>query len=1188
MSSVPAGSVVESATLSLYVKTKVKNDTLGVPQVTINRITQAWAPEEATGRLRMQTPIRFWSSEGGSFGDALYTNTWASVVPGTWLTFSIPPSVVQAWVNDPAVNYGTVVKLTSDAADKTQRYIEFASSDAFNASIRPKLEIEFETLVNIKPFASVMISDENILPAASDIVLKADASDPDGTITNVEFYINGQKKGEDATAPYTYDWLNTPTGTRTVYVRAFDNTGAFKNSESVVFSGGSILYKADMDVDPGWSLGDHWEYGKPTGRIFSPTCGLYDPDSGYTGDNVIGNNLDGHYPSFDIPVYATTPAIDCTGFRDMRVRYRFWLGRLGETMFIDQAQVYSLASGVSNYLWGTDSLGDLGGVWIRNDVVLGSLTDNHSDVNVRWTLNSAYRSGTYCGWNIDDVVVYGTPISPVARPEIRLTGNGRIIENGDTLPHEEKDTDFGGVYTGGDSVSHVLTIHNDGTVNLNLSGSPIVQLSGDTADFTVISQPGSSTVVPGGSTSFTVKFAPTVVGSRSAVITIANDDADEAPYTFDISGRGNVSEPEMAVSGNELEISDGDTTPSAADKTDYGDLFVGLFYDHIFEITNSGGANLVLSGTPAVVISGDADFAVISPPATPITPGSGTSFTVRFTPSTTGTRSATVSIANDDSDENPYTFNIQGVGEAMAPEIAVIGDGHEITDGDNTPDADDGTEYGDVAVGQPYDQIFVITNSGVLDLSLTGTTTVVINGDPEFSVLSQPATPIVPGGSSDFTVRFVPAAAGVRTAEVYIANDDSDENPYTFAVQGAGLNLPVVSSSAATDVGGYTATLNGTLDDGTTADIYVYWGTTPGGTDPAAWGNTGLLASVSEGVFTYPLGGLDVNTTYHFIYYATNIAGGGWSTSDSFTTLSVVSDFKIHRGTFAMTNYGPTTVTLTNGYQYTLSTNSTISNAFIRTVNAHNSAEGIGSADTRNALVWIDNPENLLTSVDIKRLRYQEGGVDVSWEIIEYVGESGGANELIVRDQGYLVKPSPQVTVTGAVCSSISDTNKVMVFVTGQSENKKNIPEAARNTAELNSSKEPVFTCQTNSNGSRLSYAVVEFTGANWSDVQRVEHAMVALDTDETEPITAVNTNRAFMHVQGRTSSKHVQGAQVWLNSNDVTFRRDDAGLADLVLVAWVVENLETDPSAAMKVQHIRNTRAKGAGIAPDTWTEPI
>ncbi|MFC1499368.1 choice-of-anchor D domain-containing protein, partial [Verrucomicrobiota bacterium] len=236
------------------------------------------------------------------------------------------------------------------------------------------------------------------------------------------------------------------------------------------------------------------------------------------------------------------------------------------------------------------------------------------------------------------------------------------------------------------------------------------------------------------------------------------------------------------------------------------------------------------------------------------------------------------------------------VGEAVAPEVAVSGDGVEIADGDDSPYAGDGTEYGGLMVDQTNDQVFVITNSGSTNLTLTSTPVVAISGAADFTVTSQPATPIVPGGSSAFTVRFMPLTTGVRTAEVFIANDDVDENPYTFAIRGTGLDIPIVANSTPMDVSPSTATLNGILADGVQADVYVYWGTNDGGTDPAQWSNTGLLSSVNQGGFTYPVSGLDMTTTYYYNFCATNAAGSDWATSDSFTTLFEAMSFKVQRG----------------------------------------------------------------------------------------------------------------------------------------------------------------------------------------------------------------------------------------------------------------------------------------------------
>ena len=57
--------------------------------------------------------------------------------------------------------------------------------------------------------------------------------------------------------------------------------------------------------------------------------------------------------------------------------------------------------------------------------------------------------------------------------------------------------------------------------------------------------------------------------------------------------------------------------------------------------------------------------------------------------------------------------------------------------------------------------------------------------------------PDSPGNSATFTVTFDPSATGLRTATISIANNDCDENPYDFAIQGTGTNTPPTVASDA-------------------------------------------------------------------------------------------------------------------------------------------------------------------------------------------------------------------------------------------------------------------------------------------------------------------------------------------------------------------------------------------------------
>jgi len=277
-------------------------------------------------------------------------------------------------------------------------------------------------------------------------------------------------------------------------------------------------------------------------------------------------------------------------------------------------------------------------------------------------------------------------------------------------------------------------------------------------------------------------------------VSIANNDSDENPFNFSIQGTGTA--PEMDVLGNSVSITDGDANPSVADDTDFGSTEVASgTIVHTFTIENTGTADLNLTDSPEVQISGAqaGDFSVSSQPSSPVASGGGTTtFEITFDPSAVGLREAEVSIANNDSDENPYNFSIQGSGLILdlEPEMDVLGNSVSITDGDATPSVADDTDFGSVAADSgTVVHTFTIENTGDADLNLTDSPEVQISGAQagDFTVSSQPSSPVASGGgTTTFEITFDPSAVGLREAEVSIANDDSDENPYTFAIQGTG------------------------------------------------------------------------------------------------------------------------------------------------------------------------------------------------------------------------------------------------------------------------------------------------------------------------------------------------------------------------------------------------------------------
>lgn len=124
------------------------------------------------------------------------------------------------------------------------------------------------------------------------------------------------------------------------------------------------------------------------------------------------------------------------------------------------------------------------------------------------------------------------------RAEVRVTANGVVVTDGDTLPSAHDHTDFGIVAESGGSRRRTFTIRNDGRSDLRFNGSPLVSLSGPgAADFVVTKWP-DEVLAPDGRTTFEIEFNPSMTGVRSATVRIADDRDGGQPFEFAIQGTG--------------------------------------------------------------------------------------------------------------------------------------------------------------------------------------------------------------------------------------------------------------------------------------------------------------------------------------------------------------------------------------------------------------------------------------------------------------------------------------------------------------------------------------------------------------------------------------------------------------------------------------------------------------------------
>lgn len=115
-----------------------------------------------------------------------------------------------------------------------------------------------------------------------------------------------------------------------------------------------------------------------------------------------------------------------------------------------------------------------------------------------------------------DIIPYVAP-----NREINVKINGTTALNNST-------------YVIGNTTNNIITIENSGVQTLTVSGTSISGVNA--ADYTT--SLNNTTVAGLGIGNFTLTFAPTGNGSRTATITIANDDSDENPYVITLLAVG--------------------------------------------------------------------------------------------------------------------------------------------------------------------------------------------------------------------------------------------------------------------------------------------------------------------------------------------------------------------------------------------------------------------------------------------------------------------------------------------------------------------------------------------------------------------------------------------------------------------------------------------------------------------------
>jgi cyclophilin family peptidyl-prolyl cis-trans isomerase len=276
--------------------------------------------------------------------------------------------------------------------------------------------------------------------------------------------------------------------------------------------------------------------------------------------------------------------------------------------------------------------------------------------------------------------------------------------------------------------------------------------------------------VSGSSLNLTLAVGHVGVADLTVTATDTNGNAVQSAFHVNVTGPP----PEIVVE-----------QPASNAVTDNGSrsfplVSVGSTADLNFTIKDTGDGGLLLTGTPKVVIDGpDAGmFAVTSQPASSVAAlGGSTTFMVRFAPTSGGIKTATLHIANSDSDENPFDINLTGTGNARpaltlpaspVTTTATSANGAVVSFVVTANDEEDGLLTPTVvppsgsafAVGDTTVQVSVTDSNGA---QTTGSFTVRVLPQPPEIAVEQPAgDDLADGGNRAFPVVHVGSTADLN------------------------------------------------------------------------------------------------------------------------------------------------------------------------------------------------------------------------------------------------------------------------------------------------------------------------------------------------------------------------------------------------------------------------------------------
>ncbi|HZV85969.1 MAG TPA: choice-of-anchor D domain-containing protein [Candidatus Binatus sp.] len=294
------------------------------------------------------------------------------------------------------------------------------------------------------------------------------------------------------------------------------------------------------------------------------------------------------------------------------------------------------------------------------------------------------------------------------------------------------------------SAPQTMTISNTGNASLTITSFTV------SAGFNQTNNCGSF-LASGVNCAVNVTFSPTAQGPVNGTLTLNSNLAGNPP-SFTLNGTGGASAVALSVNSLSFASQLVGTTASSQSVT----------------LTNSGNVSLNISS-----ISTGGDFAQTNNCPGSLAAGANCTISVTFTPTASGTRTGTLSIADDAPlAGSPQTVALSGIGYTLSASL--------------NPSS---LTFASQLIGTTSSpQNVTLTNTGSGTLSITSFTT-----SGNFAQTNNCPAALSAGGTCTVSVVFVPAVRGTLTGTLTL-NSNATGTPPSVSLSGKGIG-PVASLS---------------------------------------------------------------------------------------------------------------------------------------------------------------------------------------------------------------------------------------------------------------------------------------------------------------------------------------------------------------------------------------------------------